>query len=210
MVLFRLPKQVKLAFCGNLNITKMTQQPVSSTTRSQLDEIYLSPIDSGEKFSLEAYAISIKPENNFEEVFQTEVKRSGSTFCLNPLHRLVNNRRKIVFEKVAGVKRVYLVPHDMFELNEEEVYLNKFGLTLCKDPINYLLGLINSVEEKDMPLATKNKSILALNCTIKGIYTDWAVLGIKRKGNDRGFNLFESDHIHNMKKFEWMVLAEEV
>lgn len=66
-----------------------------------------------------------------------------------------------------GAKRVYFLPVKRnVDIGQEEAYVNEFGLTLCKNAPNYLLGAMVQLSEDKLPDSLKGKDLVAADSSV--------------------------------------------
>lgn len=116
--------------------------------------------------------------------------------------------------EVTGEKRIYFVPISKnVTTGGEELYLNKFGLTLCKNAPNYLLGATTVLPENKIPAELKGKSFVAAESVSSSGFVDRSIdrccLCVDRGGDERRLDIvrvFGNWDAGN----DWMFLAEKL
>ena len=122
------------------------------------------------------------------------------------------NEKHVPLQKVAGSKRIYFVPvTEEVNTGYEESYVNKFGLTLCKNAPNYLAGAMAILSENKIPAELKSKDFVAVENNLSSIFkdddSDRCFLYVSRVGYRR-LLLIILDGLWGVGH-NWMFLAEK-
>ena len=73
------------------------------------------------------------------------------------------NEEHVPLAEAKGAKRIYFVPvTENVNTGDEEAYVNRFGLTLCKSAPNYLAGAMAIVPENKLPEELAGKDFVAV------------------------------------------------
>jgi hypothetical protein len=83
------------------------------------------------------------------------------------------NEERVPLIEVAGAKRIYFVPvTENVNTGDEEAYVNKFGLTLCKSAPNYLAGAMAAIPEAKLPAELAGKDFVAAENAESSVFQD--------------------------------------
>jgi hypothetical protein len=111
--------------------------------------------------------------------------------------------------RARGSKKLYFVPGlAPVDAGKEEAYVNTFGLTLCKNAPEYLLGLLATTPEKKLLKLIGDSDILAFGPTFLGSSGDECILRIiRQKGKREMSAILKHGSFHG--KLKRVYLAQE-
>ncbi|MEO5646074.1 MAG: hypothetical protein ABIO57_03350 [Candidatus Paceibacterota bacterium] len=120
---------------------------------------------------------------------------------------------RIPLLEAAGAKRIYFVPvTENVDSGDEEAYVNKFGLTLCKSAPNYLTGAMAAVPENKLPAELAGKDFVAAENAESSVFQGKdgrrCFLCVSRDDGRRRLSLVVVDG-HWFADVDWMFLAEK-
>jgi hypothetical protein len=123
------------------------------------------------------------------------------------------NEQHVPLTEAAGAKRIYFVPvTENVNTGDEEAYVNKFGLTLCKSAPNYLAGAMAAIPENKLPSELAGKDFVAAENVESSVFQDEGgsrcFLYVSRYDGERKLYLVSVDGDWNAGR-GWVFLAEK-
>ncbi len=152
------------------------------------------------------FSVVVHPINNLKEGIE-QGRYNGGVYDW-----IKEDYSRVPLVETKGAKRVYFVPvTENVTMGEEEAYVEKFGLTLCKNAPNYLLGVMAQLKESDLPGSLFRKDIVATENTDASVFRDKSgvrcFLGTYRHDGGRGLDLVGLDGGWDVGR-DWVFLAE--
>lgn len=152
------------------------------------------------------FSIVVDPINNIA----TAIEKGNYTSVYDWIS---NDHTRIPLIEAAGSKRIYFVSvTENVNTGDEEAYVNKFGLTLCKKAPNYLTGAMAALPENKIPAELKGKDFVAAENDSASVFRDGGgdrcFLDVGRDDGERELYLVLLDGLWDAD-FGWVFLAEK-
>lgn len=124
-----------------------------------------------------------------------------------------NDHSRVPLTEAEGPKRIYFVPvTENVNTGDEEAYVNKFGLTLCKSAPNYLSGAMAAIPENKLPAELAGKDFVAAENAESSVFQDRdgdrCFLCVYRRDGRRRLSLVSVD-VRWSAGSDWVFLAEK-
>lgn len=153
------------------------------------------------------FSVVVEPINNLKE----GIDKGHYTSVYDWIS---NDHSRIPLTETTGGKRIYFVPvTENVNTGEEEAYVNKFGLTLCKKAPNYLLGAMSALPENKLPENLKGKDIVAAENEAASVFQARrgrrCFLHAHRSGDRRLLALVSAGIWYAVAVRGWVFLAEK-